>query len=123
MCLSCGCGKPDDDHGDARNITLQDVDEAAQAAGTTRARVFENIVQANRAPSYGNGQDAQPATPQAAGLDAQVFSQSQAENNRDAQSQSRPGIYAPPIGHDSGSDWGQDQQINYRPPENQEHVS
>jgi hypothetical protein len=89
MYLSCGCGKPDDDHGDARNITLQDVDEAAQAAG----------------------------------LDAQVFSQSQAENNRDAQSQSRPGIYAPPIGHDSGSDWGQDQQINYRPTENQEHVS
>ncbi len=123
MCLSCGCGKPDDDHGDARNITLQDVDEAAQAAGTTRARVFENIVQANRAPSSGNGQDAQRATPQAAGLDAQVFSQSQAENNRDAQSQSRPGIYAPPIGYDSGSDWGQDQQINYRPTENQEHVS
>jgi hypothetical protein len=116
MCLSCGCGKPDDDHGDARNITLQDIDQAAQAAGTTRARVFENMTQGNQQAASDNAQ--------AVGLDAQAHSRSQAQNNRDAQEQGRPGTYAPPIGHDSGSDWGQDQQeINYRPPENQEHVS
>jgi hypothetical protein len=53
MCLSCGCGKPDDNHGDVRNITqqdinqrdisLQDLDAAAEAAGTTREKVIENI--------------------------------------------------------------------------------
>jgi hypothetical protein len=53
MCLSCGCGKPDDNHGDVRNITqqdvnqrdisLQDIDAAAEAAGTTREKVIENI--------------------------------------------------------------------------------
>lgn len=53
MCLSCGCGKPDDNHGDVRNITqqdinqrdvsLQDLDAAAVAAGTTREKVIENI--------------------------------------------------------------------------------
>jgi hypothetical protein len=124
MCISCGCGKPNDDHGDARNITLQDVDQAAQAAGTTRARVFENMMQGNQQLSGGNVRTGQQATPQAAGLDAQAYSQSQAQNNRDAQEQAEPGSYAPSIGHDSGSDWGQDQQeINYRPPENQEHVS
>lgn len=43
MCISCGCGKPNDDHGDPRNITLQDIDAAAQSAGTTRDKILENI--------------------------------------------------------------------------------
>lgn len=53
MCLSCGCGKPNDNHGDTRNITQQDVNErnismheieaAAQAAGTTPEKVMENM--------------------------------------------------------------------------------
>lgn len=43
MCMSCGCGSPNDDHGDSRNITMNDVDQAAQAAGTTRDRVLQNM--------------------------------------------------------------------------------
>lgn len=43
MCMSCGCGSPNDDHGDSRNITLNDIDQAAQAAGTTRDRVLQNM--------------------------------------------------------------------------------
>ena len=53
MCLSCGCGIPDDNHGDTRNITqgdidkrnvtLADIDAAAEAAGTTREKVIDNI--------------------------------------------------------------------------------
>jgi hypothetical protein len=53
MCLSCGCNIPDNNHGDARNITQQDIDErnitladidtAAEAAGTTREKVINNI--------------------------------------------------------------------------------
>lgn len=43
MCMSCGCGSPNDDHGDSRNITMNDIDQAAQAAGTTRDRVLQNM--------------------------------------------------------------------------------
>lgn len=43
MCLSCGCQKPNDDHGDNRHITMKDLDQAAQAAGTTRDQVAQNI--------------------------------------------------------------------------------
>jgi hypothetical protein len=125
MCLNCDCGKPDDNHGDARNITLQDIDQAARAAGTTRARAFENIIQGiQQQASAGNVHFSQSVTPRTVGLEAYAYSQSQAQNNRDAQSQAQPGTCAPPIGHDSGSAYGQDQQmINYRPPENQEHIS
>ena len=42
MCVSCGCGKPNDDHRDRRNITVQDLDQAAEAAGTTRERIVQN---------------------------------------------------------------------------------
>ncbi len=84
-----------------------------------RARVFENIMQGSQQSPTGNAQ----AT-QAAGQNISAYSQSQAQNNRDAQEQAQPGTYAPPIGHDSGSDWGRDQQeINYQPPENQQHIS
>ena len=125
MCLNCDCGKPDDNHGDARNITLQDIDQAAWAAGTTRARAFENIIQGiQQLASAGNVQISQSVTPRTVGLEASAYSQSQAQNNRDAQSLARPGTYSPPTGHDSGSAYGQDQQmINYRPPQNQEHIS
>ena len=44
MCISCGCGDPDDDHGDSRNLTLNDIDQAAMAAGTTRDKVLQNIM-------------------------------------------------------------------------------
>lgn len=32
MCLTCGCGVPNDDHGDDRNITYDDLLTAAEAA-------------------------------------------------------------------------------------------
>ena len=44
MCMSCGCENPDDDHGDSRNLTLNDIDQAAIAAGTTRDKVLQNIM-------------------------------------------------------------------------------
>src|SRR5258708_19068299 len=125
MCLNCDCGKPDDNHGDARDITLQDIDQAARAAGTTRARAFENIIYGiQQQASADNVHFSQAVTPRTLGLDAYAYSQSQAQNNRDAQSQAQPRTCVPPIGHDSGSAWGMDQQmINYQPPKNQEHTS
>jgi hypothetical protein len=32
MCLSCGCGKPNEDYGDSRNITLEDLDKLEAAS-------------------------------------------------------------------------------------------
>src|SRR5947209_9025753 len=62
MCISCGCGKANDDHGDSRNITLSDLNQAAQAAGTTRDRVLQNIMQG--AQSGANGTDQSQSAPQ-----------------------------------------------------------
>ncbi len=45
MCVSCGCGKPNDAHGDNRNITMDDLNRAADAAGITPDQVAQNITQ------------------------------------------------------------------------------
>ena len=45
MCLSCGCGKPHDDHGNDANITYEDVKKAADAAdGISVEQAANNIV-------------------------------------------------------------------------------
>ena len=43
MCASCGCDKPDDNHGDTANITTSDIDRAAEAAGITPTEVLDNL--------------------------------------------------------------------------------
>ena len=43
MCMSCGCGEPNAAHGDDRHITLEDLEEAAEAAGITLAEVLQNL--------------------------------------------------------------------------------
>ncbi len=45
MCLSCGCGEPNEDHGDPRNITMQKLEEAAQAGDITPEQAAQNIVE------------------------------------------------------------------------------
>lgn len=44
MCMSCGCGMPNDNHGDARNITQDDLGRAAQAANISREQAAQNIM-------------------------------------------------------------------------------
>lgn len=44
MCMSCGCGVPNDNHGDERNITQDDLDRAAQAANVSREQAADNIM-------------------------------------------------------------------------------
>jgi hypothetical protein len=46
MCVSCGCGKLQDDHGDPRHITMDKLREAADAAGIEVEDVGENIMEA-----------------------------------------------------------------------------
>lgn len=43
MCLSCGCGDPNADHGDERHITMEDLEAAAEAADITVEEVLQNL--------------------------------------------------------------------------------
>jgi hypothetical protein len=45
MCLSCGCGEPNENHGDPRNITMQELEEAAEAANISTQEAAQNIVE------------------------------------------------------------------------------
>ena len=44
MCMSCGCMQPNNDHGDQRNITQRDLDQAAQAANISPEQAAQNIM-------------------------------------------------------------------------------
>ena len=43
MCLDCNCGKPNDDHGDSRHITYQQLQAAAQASGIDAEEAADRI--------------------------------------------------------------------------------
>jgi hypothetical protein len=43
MCLDCGCGQPNDDHGDPRHITMQEIEDAAKASGISPREAVQNI--------------------------------------------------------------------------------
>ena len=55
MCVSCGCGQMNDDHGDERNITMKDMRSAAQAADIDVQTAARNIQQ-SMSQSGGAGQ-------------------------------------------------------------------
>ena len=46
MCVSCGCGDLNNDHGDSRNITMSEIQQAAAAAGQSPEQVAQNIQRA-----------------------------------------------------------------------------
>lgn len=92
MCISCGCGRPNDDYGDSRNITLRDLDQAAQAAGTTRDQVIQNITRGAQASSQtGRGDYYQSEQVKTSGR--------------------KPGEVSPELGQDSGTAWQESQQM------------
>lgn len=45
MCMSCGCKQPNEDHGDERHITMQDLEAAAEADGISVQEVIQNIAE------------------------------------------------------------------------------
>jgi hypothetical protein len=45
MCLTCGCGEPEDDHGDGRNIVMQQLKDAADAAEISVDEAANNLQQ------------------------------------------------------------------------------
>lgn len=48
MCLDCGCGEPNDRHGDDRHITLDDIQAAAQASEISLDEAKRNIIEGLR---------------------------------------------------------------------------
>jgi hypothetical protein len=56
MCLSCGCGEPNEKHGDDRNITMNDVKQAAQASNITPMQAAQNIMNGMSMPQTGDQQ-------------------------------------------------------------------
>jgi hypothetical protein len=104
MCLTCGCGKPNDDHGDSRNITMEGLNQAAAAAGTTRDKVIENFI-------YATGY--QPSHNPAAASSPNRNQQQSGQFLPSDQPQERPGQYAPSLGQESGNDWQESQQMGY----------
>jgi hypothetical protein len=44
MCLSCGCGEPNERHGDDRHITQDDLNAAAQASEISPQQAAQNIL-------------------------------------------------------------------------------
>ena len=43
MCATCGCGVPEDKHGDERNITWSQIEAAAAANDQSADEVVNNI--------------------------------------------------------------------------------
>jgi hypothetical protein len=43
MCMTCGCGEPHEQHGDAANITWEDLERAAKAQDITPAEAMDNM--------------------------------------------------------------------------------
>ena len=48
MCLSCGCGEPNEQHGDPRHITMNDLEAAAAASDVSALQAAENIIEGLR---------------------------------------------------------------------------
>jgi len=44
MCLNCGCGKPEDSHGNPANITASDLRRAGRANGQSMETSARNIL-------------------------------------------------------------------------------
>ena len=120
MCMSCGCGSPNDDHGDSRNITLNDLDQAAQAAGTSVGQISQNISSSwnqmagasgeRGLPGSSSQQSQQGNAGQSAG---QQTDTSTWQQQNITQPQRQPGQHADSPGQESGTDWQESQQAGY----------
>lgn len=114
MCVSCGCGSPNDDHGDRRNITLNDLDQAAIAAGTTRDKVLQNIMGGSSNTSNSSNQQVDKAGASSiaqswpGGANQKLSSDSQLPADQPSE---QPGKTGEQQGTESGSAWQESQQM------------
>jgi hypothetical protein len=120
VCISCGCGNPNDDHGDPRNITMDDLNQAAQAAGTTRDRVLQNIMSGSQGGSASGWQGRQQSGYDQPQNQRSSSNQSQSQQNNYGQTHDQPDTAVPTPGQEGGTAWRQDlEDVNYQPPAGQ----
>lgn len=55
MCLTCGCGEPMESHGNADNITANDMERAAGAADITLGEAAKNMFEGLREMGVAEG--------------------------------------------------------------------
>lgn len=71
MCMNCGCGQPNEDHGNPANITAQDLRRAGDANGQSlresAQHIVETIEQMDAPGREGERGLAQPAGPTGGG--------------------------------------------------------
>jgi hypothetical protein len=48
MCANCGCGIPEDKHGDDRNINWSEIVASAEASGITPAEAVRTIAEMSK---------------------------------------------------------------------------
>ncbi len=66
MCMNCGCGLPNDDHGEATNITADKLRQAGDANGQSLRESAQHILEAVELLDSSRSDDqglAQPAGP------------------------------------------------------------
>ena len=109
MCVSCGCGRPNDDHGDSRNITLNDLDQAAIAAHTTRDKVLQNMMGGSDSTNN-QQQDTASSTVQASPGPDNTRQSTDSQLPAD-QPPTTPGQPGKQLGTESGTAWQESQQM------------
>lgn len=67
MCLDCGCGQPNETHGDERHITMHQLEAAAEASGVSPMQAAQNIVEGMRQAGGERAMDMRSQTGQHAG--------------------------------------------------------
>ena len=55
MCLDCGCGEPNESHGDARHITMDTIRAAADASEISVDDAIKNINDGLKQSQTGEG--------------------------------------------------------------------
>jgi hypothetical protein len=57
MCLDCGCGEPNERHGDSRHIIMDDVEAAAEASEISVDEAARNITEGLRSTQASGSSD------------------------------------------------------------------
>jgi len=60
VCLNCGCGEPNESHGNEANITLDDVRRAGEANGQSVEESLRNMGMTARQVVMGQGENSGP---------------------------------------------------------------
>jgi hypothetical protein len=99
---------------------MDDLNQAAQAAGTTRDRVLQNIMGGSQGGSASGGQGRQQSGYDQSQNQQGSSNQSQSQQNNYGQTHDQPGKAVPTPGQEGGTAWRQDlEDVNYQPPAGQ----